>query len=480
MIKALGQELLAEGMLSPDDTVVVGVSGGPDSMALLHLLLALNPALEWKLQLQVAHLNHQLRGLEAEKDAAFVQAAADSLNLPCTIDTRDVATLAKKGTGSLEEVGRRERYAFFHRVCLQADARIVAVGHHADDQAETILHRVFRGTGLRGLSGIPRSRALSPTSEVRIIRPLLRWSRQDLRQYLADEGIAFREDRSNTSNEPMRNRIRNTVLPLVEAQVNPQVREALVRLGEQASWLEEYLQETVQRTFETLIISRTDQDLVLNADALSRKSRIVQAEIVRLAYRSFGLGEQDLAFSHLVSVLDLVADPGSGKRANLPGGMMVEKRYQQLTFSLPSEEPRETIATEIAVHLPGVTVLPIRRLKITCEMMDAAPGDIARLRRSVDRMEEYVDLDAVHPPLVVRPRRAGERFTPLGAPGSKKLSDFLIGAKVAPPERERVAVLCDQLGPIWVIGHRIDDRVKLTALTRRVLHLLARRIASGQ
>ncbi len=486
MLKSLSHELLSEGLLARDDRVVVGVSGGPDSMALLHLLFGLNDHAGWRLGLHLAHLNHQLRGEEAENDAAFIQAAADSLSLPCTIEGRNVGhrfetsvaprrgATAEAGSAGIEEASRRERYAFFERVCLRVGAKIVAVAHQADDNAETILHRILRGTGLRGLAGIPRSRSISHDSNVRVVRPLLRITRASLTEYLADAGIAYREDRSNESNEPMRNRIRNVLLPQIEKEVNPQVRDALTRLGEQARWLEAYLRETVQRTFETLIISRTDQVLTLNADALSRKSRIVQTELIRLAYRSFELGEQDLSFPHLVSALDLLDDPGSGKQLQLPAGMTIEKRYHQLIFSLPSDEPRETIAAEIAVHLPGQTLLPIRRLDIDCSIREVTPEEIPRLRRAADRLHECLDFDAVHPPLVVRKRRAGDRFYPLGAPGSKKLSDFLIDGKVDPKERERVAVLCDQLGPIWIIGHRIDDRVKLTALTKRVLHLCAR------
>lgn len=473
MLKSLSHVLLSEGLLRRDEAVVVGVSGGADSTALLHLLLALNKQLGWQLRLHVAHLNHRLRGPDSETDAAFVQAAADSLSLPCTVESGDIAKLAADESVGVEEIARRERYAFFERTCLRVDARTVAVGHHADDDAETILHRILRGTGLRGLSGIPRSRLLSANSDVRLVRPLLHLTRAELRAYLADEGIAFREDRTNRTTEPMRNRIRNLVLPLVEAEINPQVREALKRLGEQARWVEEYLRETVQRTFDSLVVSRTDQALSLNAGALARKSRIVQTEIVRLAYRSFGVGEQDLTFSHMVSALELIADPTSGRKLQLPGGMTIEKRYNQLAFSLPSDEPRESIAAEIAVHVPGQTVLPIRRLQIDCSVEEVVPEDIPRLRRTGHRMEEYVDFDAVRPPLVIRKRRPGDRFTPLGAPGSKTLSDFLIDAKVDPKDRELVAVLCDHLGPIWVVGHRLDDRVKLTALTKRALRICA-------
>ncbi len=474
MLKTLSQEILAERLLEKDDTVVVGTSGGPDSMALLHLLLGLNKELGWQLKLHIAHFNHQLRGQEAEKDAGFVQAAADSLSLPCTIEARPIAELAEKESLGIEEISRRERYEFLERVCLKIGSKIVAVGHHADDNSETILHRVLRGTGLRGLSGIPRSRRLSSGGNVRVIRPLLRMTAASLCEYLANTGIAYREDRTNESTEPMRNRIRHVILPLIETEVNPQVRDALTRLGEQAAWINEYLRETVHRTFETLIISHTDQALTLNADAMTRKSRIVQTELIRLAYLTFELGEQDLSFNHLVSVQELIAEKGSGKQVKLPGGMTVEKRYHQLVFSLPTDEPRETIAAEIAVHLPGCTLLPIRCLEINCSIDNAQPEDITRLRHARGKLEEHIDLEAVHPPLVVRKRRPGDRFFPLGAPGSKKLSDFLIDLKVDPKDRDRVAILCDQLGPIWIIGYRIDDRVKLTALTQRVLHLRAR------
>ncbi len=473
MIKTFESELLAEKLLKQDDRVVVGVSGGPDSMALLHLFVELNSRPDWNLQLHVAHLNHGLRGESGDQDAAFVQAFCDSHNLPCTIERRDIAELASEDPGGLEEVGRRERYTFFERVCIRADAKVVAVGHHADDNAETILYRILRGTGLRGLAGIPKSRLIAPRSEIRLIRPMLRFSRQSMLNFLDDQGIAYREDETNTSNEMMRNRIRNTLLPKLEADVNPQARDALNRLGEQASWLEEYLRETVQRTFETLIVSHTDQELVLNVDALARKSRIVQTEIVRLAYASFGLGEQDLSFSHLVSALDIIQDPASGRKTKLPSGMTIEKRYHQLLFSLPSDDPKEYIADEIAVHLPGKTVLPLRRLVIDCSVEEVTAADIAQLRGRATQNEEFVDMDAVTPPLIVRGKRSGERFFPLGAPGSKKLSDFLADAKVDPKEREKVALVCDHFGPIWLIGHRIDDRVKLTELTRKVLHLRA-------
>ncbi len=472
-IRVLADDIIEEELFGRRDTVVVAVSGGPDSMALLHALLAINQEADFSLTLHIAHLNHLLRGEDSEADAAFVQAAADDFGCPCHIEESDVGAAAIDQGVSVEEAARGERYRFLERVCVRAGARAVAVGHHAEDNAETILHRILRGTGLRGLAGIPQRRPISPGSEVEIVRPLLRRTRREILEFLAGRGIAYREDRTNWSDEATRNCIRNVVMPLVRERVNPQVLDALLRLGEQARWLEEYLRETVERMFETLIISRTDQSLSLNAVSLARKSRIVQTELVRRAIACFEIGQQDLSFAHVKAVLELIADPASGKQVHLPAGMSVAKRYDRLIFSLPTEEPRERIAPEVAVHLPGTTYLPVRQMRIDCRIEKVTAEELEQWRGQPHTNEEWADFDKVHPPLTVRARRSGDRFWPLGAPGTKKISEFLTDTKVEPAERQRVAVLCDQLGPVWIVGHRLDERVKLTRQTRNVLKLRA-------
>lgn len=440
-------------------------------MALLHALCALNEDAGFSLDVHVAHLNHELRGDEAEKDAAFVQAAADSLEIHSVIKCSDISALARKEGQSIEECARHQRYRLLEDVCKETGATAAAVAHHSDDDAETILHRILRGTGIRGLAGIPVRRRISPFSDIEVIRPFLRYSKRRILEFLSDRGIPHREDRTNVSNEPMRNRIRNIVLPLLEEQVNPKVRDALLRLGEQARWVDQYLGETAQRTLETLIISRNDQQLILNAASLARKSRIIQTELIRRSIATFEMGQQDIGFGNLKAVLDLVADPGSGKQVKLPGEMTVTKLYDRLLFSLPTAEPRESIASEISVRVPGTTHLPVRRLVIECQIHDISRSEIERWRKERHENEEWVDFDLVRLPLIVRPRRSGDRFWPLGAPGSKKLSEFLIDSKVDPAERDRVPVLCDELGPIWIVGHRLDERVKLTLQTRKVLRI---------
>ena len=272
---------------------------------------------------------------------------------------------------------------------------------------------------------------------------------------------------------------------VVREQIDPRPRHEDRQASEEVHWVEHDIRRPIaprlpQRHAHLGVVGQMDvvnghgRQMSLEASVQLGTYPKYKAELIRQAYVSFGIGEQDLSFLHLVAALELIGDPTSGKVVQLPGGMSVEKRYHQVIFALPSEEAREEVSEEIAVHLPGLTLLPVRRLEIECREQEASASDIPRLRREANRYDEYVDREAVRTPLVVRGRRPGERFCPLGAPGSKKLADFLADAKVDPKERQRVAVLCDQLGPIWVIGHRIDDRVKLTGLTRRVLHLRAR------
>jgi len=473
---ALETRIVAEGLFPPDAAVVVGVSGGADSMCLLHALDMLNNQPGFDLALHVAHLNHRLRGDAAQADAAFVQAAADGYGLPCTVECVEAAAVAESERVSVEEAARNERYRFFERVCRRTGARYVALAHQADDDAETILHRILRGTGLRGLAGIPHLRPLFSKSEIRLVRPLLRHRRADILEFNATHAVQYREDVTNASDEPMRNRLRNVILPELAAQVNPQVCEALLRLGAQARWVNEHVDTTARSTFGTLIIERTDQELSLDAAALARESRILQAELVRRAIASFELGEQDVSFEHLSRVVDLLADRTSGKQLHLPEGMTVSKIYNRLVFAVPTDQPRETTAAKIEIRVPGRTALPLHGVDLTCEVVTLGPGEAVSAMRAAHPGEEWLDYDAVRLPLIVRHRRAGDRFRPLGAPGSKKVSEFLIDAKVAPAERERLVILCDRLGPVWLVGRRIDERVKLTRQTRRVLKIRAERV----
>ena len=476
MLRRFGEEVRRHRLIQPGQVVVVAVSGGADSVALLHLFDELRKAPEWPLRLVVAHLNHGLRGVESDADAQFVSQIAHKLGVDCVVACRDVAAIASANGLGIEEASRNERYAFFERVCLQHKATVVAVAHHADDQAETVLHRVLRGTGLRGLAGMAICRPLSRQSTIKLIRPLLHVTRSALLDYLASRDIPFREDQSNADYELMRNRIRHVVLPLLEQQVNPQARRALLQLAEQARWFEHSFHKTVLRTFDSVLIFRTDNSVVFNAISLARKSRLLQTGVVREAYARLGAGEAELGFNHLVAVATLLDDPASGKAIQLPCDVVAEKRYEHLILARVAPATISSEIEQTLLRVPGRTVVPSRSIEIWSERSSIRESAQPILRDSGRWADEYLNWDAIRPPLMVRARRPGDRFFPLGSPGSKKVSDYLTDAKIPPAERQDVVLVSDQLGIIWVVGQRIDDRVKLTGETQHVLHLAARDI----
>ncbi len=463
--------LNARELLAEDTHWVVGVSGGPDSSLLLHAMHALNARDKLNWRLHVAHFHHGLRAAEADEDAAFVANLADELGLACFTEQTDIRAIIQQEGGNTEEVARSQRYDFLGRIALKTDSELVAVAHHADDNAETVLHRICRGTGLRGLAGIRELRPIQPGSRVRVVRPLLGIRRQQIEALCATRKLKLRTDSTNRSTEFTRGRIRHSVMPLLAKQLNPQVADALLRLSEHARWLGTYLEDAAARTFESLVVSQGASHITLNTKALTSKQRIIQAEVVRRAVALLPEGESDLSFAHIESVLRLAEGTVSGKEVHLPGPIVVRKQYERLEFRpLAADEPLPELGTTY-ITCPGTTRLPTLGYSLTAEIVDISPQQLADLRQKTTRDEEWLDLDHVKPPLLVRARQDGDRFHPLGAPGAKTVGDFFTEQKIDPKVRPSIGLLCDQDGPLWVMPLRIDERAKLRPDSSRALHL---------
>lgn len=458
-------------LLAPESNWVIGASGGPDSTLLVHAMKALTErdGLKWRLHL--AHFHHGLRDEEADEDAEFVRLLGAELGLAFFTEREDIrATVARDG-GSTEEVARRRRYDFLERVALRTGSELVAVAHHADDNAETVLHRICRGTGLRGLAGIRDVRPVQEDSHIRVVRPFLNHRRVLIEELCAARGLKMRIDSTNRSPEFTRGRIRHSVMPLLGQQLNPNVVDALLRLSEHARLLGTYLEDAAARTFESLVISQGPRYVVLNARALLGKQRIIQSEVVRRAISLIAGSEQDLSFVHIEAVLRLAEEPGSGKEVHVPGPVVVRKRYDRLDFRpLGAEEPPLELGITF-VACPGRTSLPLLRQTLVAEVCDVDARKIEELRQKPNPLEEWLDYESVRPPLIVRGRRDGDRFHPLGAPGAKTVGDFFGEQKIDPDTRARMGILCDQQGLLWVMPLRIDERAKLRPTSRKALRL---------
>lgn len=458
---------------------VLGVSGGPDSTLLLHAMheLAKRRNLAWALHL--AHLHHGIRTAEADADAAFVADLADKLHLPLEIEKVDVPGEVAQAGGTTEEVARKRRYDFLERVALKTACERVAVAHHADDDAETVLHRICRGTGLRGLAGMPEIRAIHPGSRVLLCRPLLHVRRAVLQGLVRERNIAHRTDSTNDNLDYTRGRIRATVMPMLREQINPNVTDALLRLAEQARWLGNYLEDAAARTFESLVVFEGPRLVALNTRALLSKQRVIQAEVVRRAIGMVVSGEQDVAFTHVDAVLRLAGDRGSGKEIHLPGPTLVRKVYDRLEFRPLNEADEPPDLAPVFLNCPGRTPLPQLEAEIVADFCEVGSHTIEELRHAANGYQEWLDAERVQLPLQVRGRRVGDRFWPLGAPGSKSVSDFFMERKVDPPLRARIGIVCDQLGPVWIMPLRIDERVKLRPTSRRAIRLTLNPAGNG-
>ncbi len=456
-------------LLAPAEAVLLAVSGGADSVALLVVMDQLARLEERGYRLHVAHLDHGLRSGSAA-DAAFVAELAERYGWPLIAERRDVAARAAADGVGIELAARRERYEFFESAAKGAGCGVVATAHHADDNVETVLHRIIRGTGLEGLRGIRPKRRLWGGA-VWLIRPLLELRREEIEAYLTASGVKWRTDPSNASVAPTRNRIRHELLPLLREQYNPQVGRAITRLVATAEWAGEWLDDLGEKTLEPLLIDQSDRKLTISTTGLARKGPLARSQAIRLAFTRLGAPLRAIGMGHVRRVLGLLDGP-SGRQLDLPSGLTVRREYDRLVLTLGGAT-RPLISAEVhQLAADGATLLPGGET-IRVECRPGGPAELTAFRQSKTARAEMVDADKLALPLLARRRREGDRFEPLGAPGRQTLSDFFISAKVPPGARSAAWVICDQLGPVWVAPYRIDQRVRVTSQTRRlaVLHL---------
>jgi len=310
-------------------TVVCAISGGLDSVAMLQGLYEVNRRRKCGWRLRVAHFDHALRP-DSEDDARFVERMAESLDLPCHIQRRAVKRLAATAKRSIEDAARTARYQFLHRVARRVGATRVAVAHHADDQAETVLHHILRGTGLTGLAGMAMARPIATQSDISIIRPMLGISREDLEAYAASTGLAYRNDATNADTRLTRNRIRHELLPLIQSKFNPAVVDALVRLAEQARLVDEAITCLAIELLPRATLSGNAQLLCLDADILGAAPAALVAEALRVSLASLGAPLQSLDFERQSAAMALLSGDGRRRAIELPGGYCVQRRGRRL------------------------------------------------------------------------------------------------------------------------------------------------------
>ncbi len=471
LINAILQLHASHHMFPPRTRILAAVSGGQDSCALLHALNTLRQ--ELLIELHAAHLHHGIRGEEADRDSQSVTQICRQLGVALSVEEADVPAFARRNKLSLQEAAREVRHAFLERTAHEIGAARIALGHTRDDHIETVLLNILRGTGIEGLQGLP------PVAGIRI-RPLRNVSRQETAEYCREQGIAFVEDSSNRSLRYRRNRVRTELLPELETYYNPEVRSAILRLSEIAVQENDLLQKLAQERFEQVCVRQTQDQIALSAERLSAEHPALQRRIVRLAIQLLRGSLHEIEFSVIercMTAIQCALEHGSVAGFTLPGQEMqakVDSREMRL-IRMAKQAPVRSVLEKLS--LPGETRIEEWDLTIRCtEMAAAACPDF-----SEQGLTAHLDAEAVRPPLIIRSRQRGDRIDPLGMQGRhRKLQDIFTDRKVPLSERDRIPVIADSEGIVWVPGCALSERVRVHAETSRILRIECRSNSQSQ
>lgn len=435
----------------------MGVSAGIDSMVLLHLLCACRRG--YDLSLIVAYVNHGLRPGESEKEAELVQKEAGRLGLPFEYGVFEVKEFQRTRGFSLQDAARRIRFRFFNDLLEKYDGEKIALGHNADDQVETVLLRLIRGSGLKGLKG------MLPIREGRVIRPLLETWRREIELFAEQNKIPFLQDSSNLKEGYLRNRIRLTLIPFIERNYQSNFKRVLLRTSAILREEDDYLEREGEQAYHKIVYE--------NGGILSFKfsdfkplHRTIQRRVVQKMLRRICSGEmEDGDWFEGESIDSKLRNPPPSFVSELPFGISLEKRYD-LVF-LAKRKPKPIPPFEVELVAPGRTLIQEIGREMVVEVIDR--NDL--LGEMVSPDLAHLDYEHLQFPLKVRNFRPGDRFDPLGAKGTQKLKEFFIDHKIPRMDRPGIPLLLSGEKIAWVVGHRIGERFKITPTTHKILRI---------
>jgi tRNA(Ile)-lysidine synthase len=482
-------------LIQRKELVVVGVSGGADSVCLLHVLAKWRKRLG--IRLHVAHLNHQIRGAESQADAEYVSNLAGSLGIPITSQRQDVAAYRTERKCSLEEAARELRYAFFARVARKVGAHRIAIGHTRDDQVETILMHILRGTGIAGLCGLvpcsplvydsqgvslpaqALSVAKAQRSNLLVIRPLLDITREETANYCQKHQLEPRVDSSNLLPSFFRNRLRLHLLPLLR-QYNPSIDQALLRLADIAKEDNAFIEQQASGLWDE-VARQENNAIYLDKKQMAGLPIALQRHLLRVAVTRLAGDVRDIEASHIEAARSLLNKP-AGKISALPHDLICQGGYHELVVASTAEQsqlppcPFPPLPDEFHLKVPGKTAFSgwnvlASIVREHIDFLSSRGATSARGKTYQSNLVAHFDLQKTGMNLCVRRRRPGDRFQPLGMNMPKKLHEFMVDAKIPRSWRGRIPIVCSPQQIIWVAGWRIDGRVKLTEASKEIIRL---------
>lgn len=444
-------------MLKDGDSVVVGVSGGADSMCLLSVLLELS------FDVKVVHINHMLRGKAADEDMSYVEKFCLERGIKCFSFPYDVESIAKEMKLSCEEAGRMVRYEAFYKVMKEEGCAKIAVAHNAGDNAETILHNLFRGTGIKGLAGI------SPKRDD-IIRPILCLTRDEIEVYLRKRKIEYRIDATNSQNIYTRNKIRNTVLTYAKENINQNVVEHINCAGDMLKEIDEYISLEGDRQYEKLV-SFENGRIKIKVDGFDNLHIVMKKYIIRKGIFNVTDSLKDITLTHIANILDLFSNEVS-KSVNLPYNLKARRTYDDVIIENNIEGINDK-TFDINVNITGFGEFVVGE---NGEKLVISPCSISEWETLENKYEEkiytkWLDCDILDRNLVIRTRKTGDYIVVDSKGSKKKIKDFFIDMKIPKEKRDEILMLADGGEIVWIIGHRINYNFRVTEDTKEIVKL---------
>ncbi|MGN0204594.1 MAG: tRNA lysidine(34) synthetase TilS [Coprococcus sp.] len=459
LVRKVYGDIIGGGLLQKGDSVVAGVSGGADSICLLYILMALKPVMH--LKLTVVHIHHGLRGEAADADRDFVKKICAAEDVPFVCYQTDIRAMAAARHMSEEEAGRIFRYECFERVRAEKNADKIAVAHHMDDTAETVLMNLFRGSGLKGLAGIPAVRGA-------VVRPLLYVSRKEIEAFLERNDIAYRTDSTNFETDYTRNRLRLDVLPYIKENINPAAAEHIADTAVLAADVCRYVEEQARKAGESLVHwSAAEKACEIDVEGFIKQDRAIQRELLRQVLGSAAGQMKDIGMVHIESVRQLF-DGSAGRRVSLPYGLCAVRNYVSVrithAYTAENKVENDREAEEIAPDIPGTCLLGDgRKLELSVFSADK------NLQIPKKMYTKWFDYDKIKNRLVLRHRRAGD-YMIIGGGHKKALRRIMMDDRIPQADRNGLLLLADGSHVLWIPDSgRISDYYRITEATKRIL-----------
>lgn len=456
MIDKIKNSIEKHNLINTGDHVVVGVSGGPDSVCLLHVLFMMKDELQ--IQLSVVHVNHMLRGQDADNDEKYVKNLCENLNIPCFVYKTDVKKISKSLGLSDEEAGRKVRYDAYFEVLEKIGAHKIAVAQNMNDQAETLLFRLARGSGLDGLSGMEYVR-----NQI-IIRPLLDITRDEIEDYCRQFNLNPRIDKTNYESLYTRNKIRLELIPYLKQNLNQNIIYNLWKTADILKEDKNFIYTVVYDVYEKCV-SSSGGKVFINKRDLAKQHNAIKKRILLKAAISLGV-QKDIGTVHLNNILKLIEDDKTSAGIDLPYNLRVEIDYENIILTRGADE---TPIKMFSYDMEWGKYIYIKEIEafISAEII-GSDGEFEIIK---DDYIKFFDFDKIRNPLKIRNRKSGDVFSPLGMEGSKKLKEFFIDEKIPKDLRGKIPLVCCGPDVLWVIGYRISEKYKIDKTTKKILKL---------